>query len=127
MILTDILFAMVVAVGLTLIFAKLLRNVGPWALWWMFLLLVFLAAWAGGVWITPVGPQLFGRYWLPFLLAGLFFALLLAAAAPVSPPRTEEAAQLVAQAEEATSTGVSIFFWILLLALIVAIVVAYIV
>lgn len=127
MLFIDLLFALVVALGLTLIFAGLFRNAGPWALWWMFLLLVFLAAWAGGVWITPIGPQLFGRYWLPFLLAGLFFALLLAAAAPISPPRTEEGAQLVARAEGATSTGVSIFLWILLLGLIVAIFVAYIV
>jgi hypothetical protein len=75
-----LLFALVIAVGLTLIFALLYRNVGSWALWWMFSLLIFLAARAGGVWITPVGPKLFGQSWLPFLLAGLFLALLLASA-----------------------------------------------
>lgn len=38
--------------------------------------ILFLAAWAGGLWITPFGPRVFGVFWIPFLVAGLFFGLL---------------------------------------------------
>ena len=61
MFLVDLLFALVVALVLTAIFAAVFRTTGPWNVWWIFALVVFLAAWAGGLWL-PFGPPLFGVY-----------------------------------------------------------------
>jgi hypothetical protein len=46
-------------------------------------LALFLPIWAGGIWLGPMGPAVFGMYFLPFLLIGLGVALLLAAVAPL--------------------------------------------
>lgn len=94
----------------------------------LFLFLIFfLAIWAGGVWIAPFGPVIAGRSWLPFVLVGLFLLLLIAAAsAPREPPRTATEARLEAEEAAAVGTALSVFFWILLLGLMAAILVAYI-
>jgi hypothetical protein len=131
MVWTEVLFALVIAV----LFAAILSCVFGWrhpsrsepgsAVLFLFLLL-FFSAWAGGVWLAPVGPALWGVYWMPFLLVGLLFALLiLAASAPGRRPRS--AKEAVERAEEAEAAGVvfSIFFWALLLSLIAAIVIRY--
>lgn len=118
----DLLAAFVIALLLTVIFVTLFRAPGPWGAWWLFLLIVFLAAWAGGLWITPIGPPVLDVYWLPMLLVGLLFALLIAAAAPPAPPRST--AEMVAEQEAALA--ISSFMWILLLALLFSIVLAYV-
>lgn len=123
----DFLFALAIGLLLTALFGTLFRTHGPGAAWWTFLLIVFLAAWVGGLWIRPFGPPLFGVVWLPFLLMGLFFALLLAAAIPARPPRTPGEAISQARTKEATATVLGVFFWVLLIGLVVAIVVGYLV
>ena len=134
MILLHLLFAAVVAVLLTLAFAGACRRCGPWenALW--FFIIVLLVAWVGGVWIEPVGPPLWGVYWIPFLGMGLLIALLLAAAtpAPRPPKRLPEAREQMeaeAEAPAAITTALALgwFFWALLVALLVAILVHYLV
>jgi len=72
----NILFALGIGLALTAIFAGLFRRSGPWASNLVFFAIIFLAAWAGGVWIAPIGPTLFGVYWIPYLIFGLMAALL---------------------------------------------------
>ncbi len=79
MFLVHFLFAALVAVLLTAIFAAGFRIRGPWANAAAFFTILLLATWAGGIWHTPFGPPLWGVYWLPFLIVGLIFALMLAA------------------------------------------------
>jgi hypothetical protein len=79
-VLFDLLFALGIGLILTAVFAGLFGRSGPWASIPVFFALIFLAAWAGGVWIAPMGPVIFGVYWVPFVVFGLIFALLLAAA-----------------------------------------------
>lgn len=94
----------------------------------LFLFLVlFLAAWAGGVWVRPSGPRLLGVAFIPFFLAGGVVALLLlAAATPTRRPRNAEEEQ--ERAEEAAAVGVAfgIFFWALLLSLVAVIAIRYV-
>lgn len=134
MFLSELLLAFIVAVLLTAIFAAGFRRTGPWDSVILFFLVVLLAAWAGGIWIGPVGPALFNLYWIPFVFIGLLIALLLAAAGPTYRPRTpreaqrevrDEARSEAAAAEAAVALGW--FFWILLLGLLVAIVIRYII
>lgn len=119
----DLLFALVVALLLTAVFFAGFRRPGPWGIWWIFLLVVFLAAWAGGVWIEPFGPPLFNVYWLPFVFVGLIFALLVAAAAPPAPPRPYATATAP---QEPVAVAVDLFFWVMVVGLLLAIIVAYI-
>jgi hypothetical protein len=121
----DFSFALVVGLLLTALFAAIFDARGPWDIWWAFLLIVFLAAWVGGVWVTPFGPTLFEVAWLPFLFVGLIFALLMAAIPPTR-PRTYGKAVAEARAEETAVTVLSIFFWLLIVLMVIALIVAYI-
>ncbi len=134
----DILYALLVAIFLA---AVLLGLVGwrrsPSSSGWadaLFLFLVFfLLIWAGGVWLEPFGPVLWGGYWLPFVAVGLI-ALLLLAAAGTSRRRVRryddsriEPARVANEDEgKAVAVAFGAFFWFLLLALVVAIAARYV-
>lgn len=123
----DFLFALCIALLLSAIFTLVFGRRGPWESVLVFFLLVFLASWAGGVWLSPFGPVLWGSYWFPFLVAGFVIALVLAS---MPPGRSESTVDLVEQAEEereakALLSALGIFFWILILALLAAIIFGY--
>jgi hypothetical protein len=129
MVVTDFLFAVVVAFLIFVVFSRGFRRVGPFGgVLWFFLIVLF-ASWAGGVWVRPAGPVLWGVYWVPFLTVGLLVALLLAASTPprtpLRPPKSADEAEARAEAEVLAVT-LSVFFWIMLVFLIIAIAVHYI-
>jgi hypothetical protein len=117
MVFAHLMLALVMALVLSAIFALGFRRTGPWASVPLFFLIIFLASWAGGIWLAPVGPPLWGTYWLPFLMVGLVFALLLAA---IPPTKNEKSTvELINQEKRARerrkaflALGVSL--WILL-------------
>ncbi|TAK08219.1 MAG: hypothetical protein EPO39_04860 [Candidatus Manganitrophaceae bacterium] len=135
MILVDFLVALVTGLILTVIFWPRLRKSGLWAngagwaefLW--FFLVVFLASWLGGIWAAPAGPPLWGIYWVPFLMAGFLFALLLAATAPMRLPHVRRETPAEAREEptldERTFIVLNLFYWLLLLALLASILAHY--
>ncbi len=102
------------------------RRFGPGEGILSFFFMILLFAWAGGLWITPFGPVLMGTYWMPFVVMGLLFALLLAA---VIPPREQPSVKISDEesmnAYVASVAVLSIFFWIFIIILISAIIVAY--
>ncbi len=90
-------------------------------------LILFLATWAGGIWVEPFGPAAYGVVWLPFLLVGLIFAILLMAILPPlrrggPPPPSEER-----DAAKVSAAALGGFFWILLVVLAVVIFARYVV
>lgn len=124
-----LLFAFFTALIVSAIFALGFRRTGPWASFFIFFMLIFLISWAGGVWLTPMGPPLWGAYWLSFLLVGLMGALLLAAA-PLGRKR-ESTVELVdgkreKKEEKAALMLMGTFFWVLVLALITVLFFRYI-
>lgn len=129
MIFADFLIALLVALLLSSIVFIGLRRTGPWASFAFLFFALFLATWAGGIWITPIGRPLAGVYWLPFLMAGVVFALLLAAAVP--PERTEESTiKLVTEEEKKEKErkvrrAAGLLFWLFAAALALAILVRY--
>jgi hypothetical protein len=128
MILMDFVFALVVALILVMIFAVIFKIRPPGFGVAAFFVTVFLASWAGGVWMTPLGPTGWGAYWLPFLLVGLMVALLLAAVR--TPPLEESTVELVDRRKRkarrwAAATALGLFFWLLVGMLLLAIVVRY--
>jgi hypothetical protein len=90
--------------------------------------LLFLATWAGGLWITPFGTAWLGVYWMPFLVAGLIAALLVAAT-DQSPWRSHERKEKETESDHvervALVTAFGLLFWILIMALTIAIVAGY--
>jgi hypothetical protein len=129
MIIVESLFALVVSLFLTVVFVVIGRRAKSkrWVI--VFFLLVFFSAWAGGVWITPLGPSILGVYWLSFFVIGLIFALtLLAIAAFHSPPLRSGAGGIQRDVKEAheMESVLGTFFWILLLTFILVIVLGYI-
>ncbi|HJT36226.1 MAG TPA: hypothetical protein VJ783_29665 [Pirellulales bacterium] len=127
--LIHILFAIVVALVFTAILAAIFGREGyeegGWATALILFGVLFLTSWAGGVWLTPIGPQLLGVPWLPFVLMGFVAALLLAAMSPGRPPRTRREAREQAEAQEVVSTTASAFVWILAVCMIFAITLHY--
>ncbi|MFO7462127.1 MAG: hypothetical protein R6X07_16035 [Desulfatiglandales bacterium] len=122
-------YALFFALLLTAAFFALFRTKGPWSSIVLFFLVIFLASWAGGAWLTPFGPGLWGISFLPFLLVGLIFALLLAASAPSE--REESTVELVDPEESrrkraTAATALGLFFWVLVGALLVIIIARYI-
>ena len=106
------------------------RGGGGASLLFLFLVLVF-AMWAGGAWIPRWGPVAYDTPWLTILLVGLFISLLILALAAPTHPRPHRAAGGAATASAATrdeeTIGVvfGIFFWVLIIGLVAAIVFRY--
>jgi hypothetical protein len=134
MIVLEFTLAAVVASGVTALTVLLTRRAGRrTGLLWLFLLL-FLAAWAGGVWIRPLGPDVWGIHWLGFLLAGLLVALaLVATGSPKAPRGRHETLDLLEEVErekaleESAYITLSLFYWVLLLFLAAAVIGRYVV
>lgn len=128
MILAEAVFALAVAFFLTVIFVALGLCARSWRRILVFFSLVFLAAWAGGIWITPVGPRFLGVYWLSFFVVGLIFALLqeaLSASRKRSAPQ-DKVDELEAKEGREIEQVFDVFAFILLVAFIVVIVIGYI-
>ncbi len=123
MVLTDLILAFVVAVVMTYIFVGILGFRGPWPGFIAFLAVLFLATWAGGIWIRPPGPYTYGLYWAaPFVITALVVALLLAAAGPPRRGKVETIHE-VKEREHAAVLAINYIVWAaiaILAALIVA-------
>ncbi|MFP4114140.1 MAG: hypothetical protein ACOC2Y_04925 [Spirochaetota bacterium] len=123
----DVLVALLVAVLLAALFGGLFgRRQGAPGFAIVFLLF-FLFAWAGGLWIEPYGPPVFGVYWLPGLVVTLLIFLLLAALAERRPPKSTREVKAEIEARQEAVTALGVLFWVLIGGLIVAIVIAYLV
>ncbi|MCI0635196.1 MAG: hypothetical protein L0206_14995 [Actinobacteria bacterium] len=152
MLLPDLIVTLLVAVLLTVVFAAALgqgrrptadRGIGNLI---VFFLLIWLATWAIGAWIAPVGPTVYGAPVLTFLFVGILLTLVIAAmTAPRGPrdrrePPDEVAIDLTpqgaAQAGEAGGmrpplagalvTALGVVFWVVLAVCVVALIAAYV-
>jgi hypothetical protein len=123
----DLITALIISLGLSAIFIAGFRKKGPWDNFLVFFAIIFLTSWAGGIWISPLGPPIGGVYWLPFLIIGLTFALLLAAVTSPFPRDTTvrlvEAGEKTPEKRKAMVLGV--YFWLLIFALVIMIVTRY--
>jgi hypothetical protein len=87
----------------------------------------FLVVWAGGIWLTPLGPDLFGSAaaWIPFIIVGFIGALCLNAVSPYRRPRTAHAVDEQAQAKEVARTTVKIIASVVTVVALAALVLHY--
>jgi Ca2+/Na+ antiporter len=134
MLIPELSAALTVALILSALFALATKKRGiRKGLFWLFLIL-FLATWSGGVWVKPFGPVLWGVHWLSFLVVGAVVALILAVGQSKSEPKPQGRQETIEmlekmkeerQLEEVTWVTLTIFFWVLVLALLIAIVFRY--
>lgn len=138
MVFVDLMFAFVLALLLALLLVGLFgwrhpRHPGARTATVFLFFLLLAAVWAGGVWSAPYGPVIWGGYWLPFLIVGLFLALIILAVAEAAiPPRARRPVEPPPEGEPAdvgAATGIAavfgLFFWLLLIGAIIAIIVRY--
>jgi len=132
MVVPEFIISLIIAGMLTVVFLLLIRKSGRrTGLLWIFLL-IFLAIWAGGIWIRPFGPTLWGIHWVAFLLVGLAIVLFLVIFTPKKPPRgRHETLNMLERIEDEKNMEqlayitLSIFFWILVFGLAMVIVLHY--
>lgn len=119
------IFGMIFSALFALLLRRRIRRIGYW---WLLLLYVMII-WAGGIWLKPFGPTLFGIQWMPFLVIGIAFSLIVAFFSPRRPPygrretleKLEEMAQ-EKQMEKATYMTLGALFWTLIICLFIAVV-----
>jgi len=129
----DLLMALLIALVLTWFFSVAVGTTGPWPSFWVFFVVVLLFSWALSLWVRPIGPAFLGVYWLPYLVFGVFIALLIAAATPPDDrarrsDRADRAARGAAPEDVAaagTALAVGVFVWIALILLLLAIAIGY--
>jgi len=126
MFITGFLLAFLLAIILTLLLAVGFRGQAWGAGLAFFFLILFLATWAGGLWLTPVGPLMMGVPWMSFLLVALIVGLILAATTPSRYRRSEKPLAEGKPLPQA-AIAVDIFFWLLVAGLLIAIVARYVV
>lgn len=88
---------------------------------WALFILLFLVTWAGGIWVAPLGPPIGRVYWVPFMLIAILVAILIAAVLPPGVHTQAEAHEREVEIE----AGLGVFFWVLVIALGVGIVLKY--
>ena len=103
------------------------RQRGPWNAFWIFLLFLVLASWAGRLWLTPAGPVLWGFGWLSVVFWVFVFGLLIALATPQKKnDRTvdyePDTKTRITSGANKTTAVFGLLFWLLLLLMLIAIV-----
>lgn len=116
--------ALIISIFLTLLFSATFKSRGPFRGLAIFFLVIFLATWAGHLWITPMGPVFMGIAWLPLFFVAIIFAILMLAVSQHHSAGVKESREEKAM-EEASVVAIGLFFWILLIALAVSIALGY--
>lgn len=131
MILVHFVIALILALLLTLLITRGFRRRGPWPAVWPLLVLILLASWAGGMWIQPFGPVIWGVSLLPFAIVAGLVALFFVAI-PRQPHEQDEGDDrlvLVTKKEqyerEHKDFVLGWLFWVLALLLMLSIIVRY--
>lgn len=110
-------------ITLILTFVLSLFSKRPLRSFTLFFLLLFLISWSGQLWISPVGPVIWGITWVPLLMVAVFFSLLVFALLPAIPAPKESRADV--KAGEGPLIVFGVFFWIILILLTISIVLGY--
>ncbi len=132
MIFVDFAMALCVVAVCTAILVAIVGWDGYAAGGWPTAVVVFglflLIVWVGGIWLTPIGPNLLGpaAAWTPFIIVGFMVALLWAAAAAGLRPHTMHAAAEQAQAKMVVRTTFIVLACVIALVTVSALVLHYV-
>jgi len=122
----DLIAAFVITLVLSLIFGLGLRILRIRTTIWAFFLLLFFATWAGGMWMLPVGPPLWGVSWMSFVVVGVVVALIIAVFITSRPPLRRRSQEEVEVRDRAEVLNLfNRYYWVLMALLGGAIVLGY--
>ena len=126
MIFGEFLIALIISLFFTIVLVASSQKHRSWKKIITIFFILLFASWAGGVWITPVGPAFLGIYWLSFFLVALILALILetVSALHASPSDVDDKDTL--KEEESLEVLISISFLLLLIIFIGVIIIGYI-
>ncbi len=124
---TDIIFSIVLSLIITFVFAVGFKNKGPWGAIWAFFLLIFLAVWAGSIWVNPAGVEVWGYPIIPVAIIGVVCALIISATAPPDSRETiRHHEELGTNPKKGLSmNSFSVYFWLVMVTLVLIIVFGY--
>jgi MFS family permease len=126
MILGDFLMALIIALFFTIVLTVSGKKYRSWKRIIVIFLILLFASWAGGVWITPVGPAFLGIYWVSFFIVALILALLLETVSALHATPSDIDKKETMKKEEALEILISASFLILLIVFIIVITIGYI-
>ena len=123
----NLLMALVVAVvfAAILVYGFQRRAAGPMAGFLFFAVILFFAAWAGSVWITPIGTDQLGVPWMTMVLVGLIVAMIIAAVGAPAPAETTAPDEEGVEPPTTVGWGCGLLFWLTLAVLLIAAVARY--
>jgi len=139
MLVPDVLFSFIIALISSFAASFIISRQVPRKGFLLFFLVIFLGTWAGGIWGKTLSLSVWLRSWFPFLISGIFAALLFSWLAP-QPPQVNRQSVLdrkdtlemldeveqQKEVEKIAHISVNIFFCVVLLLLLTAIVLHYI-
>mgnify|MGYP005851837473 CR=1 FL=1 len=139
MIVPDIFFSLLIAIILSAIFTWILRRGSPRSGFFIFFLTLFVTTWAGGVWIRQAGWNLPAPEWLPFVVTGIVFAIILMLLAPKTPKIDKDTRldrkqtidmldelEVEHEMEELAYISMNVFFWCILALFVAALIYHYV-
>ncbi|NLP03082.1 MAG: hypothetical protein GX089_11345 [Fibrobacter sp.] len=114
-----ITFSLIAAIIFTAIYGFGFHS-GPRSALVIFFSVIFSSVWAAGLWLRPVGPMFMGVFWLPLIAVALIFSVLLAFGIGGISYKSKDP-------QAVSPTPLVVFFWVLAVFLIVAIITGYLV
>jgi hypothetical protein len=124
----DLIIILIIALFITTIIYVVFKDKSPKGMFWLFLIVIFLAVWSARLWIVPFGPLILGIAWIPIMVVGILFALVLLAVAKPSRNLRKKTIdkQVGAQTDEdKKSVAYGALFWILIIILAMAVIIGY--
>lgn len=121
----DFLIALIIAMFFTIVLAVSGQKHRSWVKILAIFLIILLTSWAGGVWITPVGPTFSGIYWISYFIIALILALIMEVVSTLHAAPSKIDKKENQKKEESLEILLSISFFILLIVIIVIIIAGY--
>lgn len=121
----DFLIALIIAMFFTIVLAVSGQKHRSWVKILAIFLIILLTSWAGGVWITPVGPTFSGIYWISYFIIALILALIMEVVSTLHAAPSKIDKKENQKKEESLEILLSISFFILLIVIIIIIIAGY--
>lgn len=121
----DFLIALIIAIFFTIVLAVSGQKHRSWVKILAIFLIILLTSWAGGVWITPVGPTFSGIYWISYFIIALILALIMEVVSTLHAAPSKIDKKENQKKEESLEILLSISFFILLIVIIIIIIAGY--
>jgi hypothetical protein len=123
MIFGEFLIALIIALFFTTILAVSGKKHRTWKKVITIFLIMLFASWAGGIWITPVGPTILGIYWLSIFVVALILALIMETVSAMHASPSDVSKNETKKEEETLEVLISTSFLILLIIFMIVIVI----